>query len=112
MKSEKTMIFEYVKNRKGHNVGVVLAKCCEDGYVRIGFSLCNINSGDKFDKAMGIQMAEGRAEKSNSLIIPYSLDKNILRIIDRADKHFKDKPFAIRSDITLAPVNDLRDFTA
>jgi hypothetical protein len=94
LKSEKTMIFEYVKNRKGYNVGVVLAKCCADNHVRVGFSLCNVNSGDTFNKVTAISMAEGRAERSATLTIPRSLENNIARIMHRAEKHFKDKPCA------------------
>jgi hypothetical protein len=53
-------IFEYIKDSKGHLIGVLLAlKAADDSAVAVSWSICNRR--DRFDKARGVGIAMTRA---------------------------------------------------
>jgi hypothetical protein len=87
------MIFEYVRDKHGHKRGVV----CAIGRDYIGWSLCNRSMGDRFNKELGLKIAEGRASKVYiindprewSETIPPSAWPSFKRMIERAKKYFK-----------------------
>lgn len=90
------MLIEYVKNgrydanRKNRKKkGVIVAVVCEDGIVRIGWSLCKFSAGDKFTK-LGLNIAKNRAIK-HTTIAPQSIIYQLEKFIGRAKKYYKDK---------------------
>ena len=55
------MIFEYIKDKDGHRRGVICA-LEKNG---IGWSLCNVKAGDRFNKSLALRIAAGRAMKNS-----------------------------------------------
>ena len=53
-------IFEYIKNKKGQRIGMLVGMVCNSQIV-FGFSQVNLKSGDKFDRNIGMTMAVNRA---------------------------------------------------
>lgn len=58
---------------------------------RIGFALCNTKSGDVFSKERGVEIATGRAFRTKTMPIPFTIVKEIYKFQDRCDKYFKDR---------------------
>ena len=82
-------IIKYVKNRKGHPVGIVLATKTEDGKFSVGWSLCK-TSDDVFNKKFGIEIAKRRAHANYDLKkIPHSVYKEWAAMTHRGAKYFK-----------------------
>ena len=79
------MIYEYVRDRNGHPLGVVVALGKKD----VGWSLCN--KKDKFDKEFGLMIAKGRAIKTKTKhkFIPKTVLPYIHKMEDRAKRYFK-----------------------
>jgi hypothetical protein len=83
------IICQYVNDRKGRRVGCVVGV----GRGQIGWSLCNLKSGDRFDKETARNLAIGRAV-SNPVAdfneVPQSLRKVVRYFVsDRSVKYFK-----------------------
>jgi len=79
------MIFEYVRNKYGHRLGIVCAIEKKD----IGWSLCQ--KQDEFNKDFGLMIAKGRAIKSkiNDKKIPRSIYPLVLKMRERAKRYYK-----------------------
>ncbi len=97
------MIYEYIKNKKGNLVGVVVSIA----KYKIGWSLCN--KLDPFDKTRAIEMASGRAKKGRfwsrkKLLelngrdepipviirtVPDSVEKYFIKMEERAQRYYK-----------------------
>lgn len=79
------MIFEYVKNKKGVKVGVLVAVDADN----IGWSKCNIKK-DKFDKNLGLRIAEGRALAGSNTLCPNAITNDkVVEFRNRAKRYFK-----------------------
>lgn len=97
----KNIIYQFIRSRKGHHVGCVAAI----GRHAIGWSLCNIRDGDKFDKKIALHNALSRAQwspvctivdvnwpKSGKLSVPHSVRPTMRRfIVNRVERYFKTK---------------------
>jgi len=87
------MIKEFVKNKNGEKIGVLVATSIDDFEVGIGWSKVHTQL-DKFNKERGEEIAIGRAIKAKDLIyIPLSFDKKMDDFIERCRKYYKDKEF-------------------
>lgn len=99
------MLVSYIRNAEGKKCGVVVAL----SRGRIGWSKCNLKK-DRFNKAMGKKIAEGRANLSAKLTnpdqeivyykrngkvkhqkLPPGVSEAICRMQDRAQRYFKTK---------------------
>jgi hypothetical protein len=76
------MLVKYLKNR-----GVVVAI----GAGVCGWSACNTKL-DKFDKALGVCIAAGRAFNGSKTHCPRWMEKDIGEMVARSFRHFKDSP--------------------
>ena len=87
--NNKPIIYQYIKNRKGNLVGCVAAVDND----KIGYSLCNTNAGDVFNKKRAVAMAVGRANvnpvRSDMTTVPNSIHKHIVAMEERAGRYFK-----------------------
>jgi len=110
------MIYEFLKDRHGHRKGVV----CAIGNGKVGWSLCNekgygTEEGDKFNKKLALEMAEGRAKEYGNIekytlcccaeddddyafvnkvtdrytSIPNSIEKLFKKMIERSSRYYK-----------------------
>jgi hypothetical protein len=87
-------LIEYVRNRKGQRIGVVMAKAYNQnsgGMVKFGWSKANVKMGDSFDKEVGLNIARGRADTSwpTDKTVPYDVLKVYNRMLYRSAKYFK-----------------------
>jgi hypothetical protein len=94
----KNVIYQFVKNRKGHHVGCVAAI----GRYEVGYSLCNTKAGDKFNKVTALNMALNRANNSpvctvtdidypiGGVTVPHSVRPTLRKFIsNRVLRYFK-----------------------
>lgn len=89
MNNNKSIIYQFVHNRRRQKVGVVLAKKMANNSVGFGWSLCNPK--DQFNKNYALAIAEGRADNFGGIdSVPHSVSKDFDVIIDRANRYFKD----------------------
>jgi hypothetical protein len=81
------MIYEYVRDRNGHPLGVVVAL----GKKEVGWSLCN--KKDRFDRDFALKIASGRAMHSNIKRnkIPKKILPTLDKMEDRAKRYYKNK---------------------
>lgn len=85
-------IHSYIYNKKNQPTGVLLAAAPSDGaVVLIGWSLCAVNKGDKFNKQRAIEIARQRSIKGSNVPIPHSIQEKYIHFSTRAAKYFKDK---------------------
>lgn len=88
---------QYARVRDNHRKGI-FAVNIDGSHVSIGWSLCATKRGDRFNRDFGLQIAEARREKRESLNfsihdeiaiseardeIPHSMTPTFDRIIDR-----------------------------
>lgn len=84
------MFVQYVRDRKGHKVGVVVGLPKENN---VGFSLCktrptkNDSGCDNFSKDIGVQMAIGRAKSGKDYDIPHSCLSVYNKMKDRITRY-------------------------
>jgi hypothetical protein len=85
----------YHYNRKGQRVGVFAATEAQSlkGYYSIGWSLCNVNIGDVFDKNLAKKIAYDRAIALSGAALPISMLDSYFQFNKIAAKYFKDKKF-------------------
>lgn len=92
------VLVEYVKDRYGHRVGVVVGLVAENEFgrleSRVGWSRCN--KKDKYDNNNALAIAEGRALSNrvgiNAPRIPRDVQKVYDRMMVRVARYFKDVP--------------------
>jgi len=80
---------------KGRRVGVVMAFPGNDGEVRYGYSLCNMKSGDCFNRDFGLNLAESRGMTVNELAkrtllneIPATVRRDLGKMVIRAESYY------------------------
>ena len=76
-------IYEYVKDKHGHRRGVVYAV----GKGEVGWSLCN--HLDRFNRDLGIKIAQGRAINGFKDEIPNEVRYTYEKMKDRAKRYYK-----------------------
>ena len=67
----KHTVIQYVRNKKRIPYGVLVAIKDDNGY-RVGYSLCN--KKDRFNKAMALKIAIGRAYRGHEIPTPIPHD--------------------------------------
>lgn len=86
-------IHVYILDKKDQRIGV-LAATNNDAYpndVFIGWSLCNLSAGDKFDSKRGVEIAYERSRKRSVAPIPMSIAPRYEAFRYRCNKYFKNK---------------------
>ncbi len=82
---------QYLKDPVTHEkFGVMVAKVVEETKLRIGYSVCNVERGDVFDKTLGLKIAEGRTTKPR-VLCKSKYKATLEGFADRAKKYFQDK---------------------
>jgi len=95
-KEHHTEIFEYIRRRKAgktYKVGIVWGGITDsDGTVRVGWSKCNYKAKDKFDFAVGKELAFRRAcgHTGETTPVPLCLKKQVRQFGARCVRYFKD----------------------
>lgn len=85
MKSQ--MIKQYVRNKKGVPIGVLVAVQSEDkSVVSVGYSLCHKH--DHFEKKKGTMIAVNRALSNKIMNVPETLEKSMKKFIKRASNYY------------------------
>ena len=79
-------LVQYIRDERGHRVGVMVAEE-HDGEVLIGVSKCNMKK-DKFNRDIGIRIAQGRIVKGSDCHIPASFRPQVDIFVDKAKYHF------------------------
>ena len=100
-----TITQNIVKSVQGQKqrVATFIGKKDSQGFVRIGWSRANVNSGDKFDPTVGLNIATSRLSEFKIIPVPPSLEWDVNRFKDRCKKYFKDAinfPEVIIQEIT------------
>jgi hypothetical protein len=75
-------IFEYIRNRNGQPIGLVLAQ--NEG---IGWSA--LNPRDRFDKELALRIARGRIQNGYSEEPPRHVQAKMTLFSKRAERYFK-----------------------
>lgn len=85
-----TELVEYVKNKSGNLVGVVVALKIptNPSFVGLGWSKCRKN--DLFSKDFGLKIARNRAATGSRAVIPRTIQQTHRKMKDRAGRYFKD----------------------
>lgn len=88
-------IVQYLKNKKGHKLGVLVGMKGEDNIVRVGYSAyAQAREWTPFDKEKGLAIARGRAvsprldKPTNIQDLPFSVQTNIEAFLIRCDRYF------------------------
>ncbi len=85
-------IFEYIRRRKSgktYKVGIIVG-VDNNGVIKIGWSKCNLKSGDEFDLDCGMKMARERAINVEcDVMTPDCIRKQVRRFGARAVRYFK-----------------------
>lgn len=88
--SLKHTVIQYVRNRKGIPVGVIVAMKSDGGF-GIGYSLCNRK--DRFKKETALKIAFGRAESNGASLMLHELPRGIARVLpefmERCKKYYR-----------------------
>ena len=97
------MLVKYVRNSRGHKIGVVVAINATE----IGWSLCNAKMGDIFNSYRAIEIAVGRAKsyalfierevccitvlnkKGDVVNVPISCKRDFYNMVERARRYFQ-----------------------
>lgn len=77
-----------VRDRKGNPRGYVVA-VANDIAFNVGWSYVNTKAGDRFNKHLGIQIAENRAVIGTNKKIPHDVLPVLNRMVARGSKYFK-----------------------
>jgi hypothetical protein len=83
----------YILDNKDQRIGVL---AITDGYydnknVVIGWSLCNLTAGDRFNTELGLKIAYERSAKQCIAPIPMSILPRYEAFLFRAKKYYKNK---------------------
>lgn len=87
MKGTSNTIYQRTRDRKNNPKGVLVAKKIR-GTVKFGWSLTNFKAGDKFNLEAGLKVATNRAEKSDSVEIPASIQNDYVNMVTRGCRYF------------------------
>ena len=82
------MLVEFVRDKNGHRVGVVVAV----GSETVGWSAYNTKVermvGNKFDRKRAIDIAMGRANIGSDVRIPRHIQPIVDRMMDRSARYY------------------------
>ena len=93
MKIPPQTIIKYIRKGNKTPYGVIVAVKRQDGEVSIDYALCK--KGDRFTKAMALEIAIGRAisyrgrTKDSSRTLPRSIAKEMNEFDERAAKYYR-----------------------
>ncbi len=90
MKVPPQTIVKYIRKGNKTPYGVIVAVKRPDGEVSIDYALCK--KGDRFTKAMALEIAIGRAMKGRedfSRTLPRSIAKEMSEFNERAAKYYR-----------------------
>jgi hypothetical protein len=86
--NRKHTVIQYIRNKKGKPLGILVATKDDNGF-SIGYSLCN--NKDRFEKETGLKIAFGRADTWT--LIPYDMPRAISRslpdFIKRCKRYYR-----------------------
>ena len=74
----KHTVIQYVRNKKGVPLGVVVS-VKNDGGFSVGYSLCN--KKDRFRKETALKIAFGRAESKGAILEVHEIPREIIKVI-------------------------------
>jgi len=95
MKKKRSMIWQYIRNRRREKVGILCAKNIGEGKIVIGYSMCNKNF-DKFDFVTGMKLAMERLNSCySSSELPITVNESINKFAPRCLRYFEYKVFVI-----------------
>lgn len=78
-------IYQFVRNRQGHPIGVLLAN-----HRGIGWSAVHPNDRSrKFDKNLALSIARGRSSQGSTVKPPRYISEHITAFEERARRYFK-----------------------
>lgn len=81
-------LVEYIKNKKGQRIGVVVARPRANDMVGIGWSLCR--KTDIFDQELGLKKARGRTDTIlYGSALPHTVLPYVEKMTDRAERYYK-----------------------
>ena len=86
---------EYIKNKHGNRIGVVVARILSNKKIGIGWSKVNTKAGDRFNKNIGWSIAYNRCGDpacppySTNSCIPSKVKKVCDKMVERSQKYFK-----------------------
>jgi hypothetical protein len=88
-----TGIHVYILDKKDQRIGVLAAtnNDIDPDNVFIGWSLCKLSAGDKFDAERGVEIAYERSRKCSVAPIPMSIVPRYEAFKHRCNKYFKNK---------------------
>jgi hypothetical protein len=93
MENSQSLI-QLIRGSKNRTKGIIVAVKTPDNVVGIGWSLCM--KKDRFNKMMGMHIAEGRAIKNATERVvvgypPHSIALTLEKFYDRCNKYFKEE---------------------
>lgn len=80
------LIKQYIRNKKNHPIGVLLACLNANNELCTGWSLCS--KYDRWDKAKGDRIAVGRLARHTNVPVPNSIEKEFVKFLDRCNRYF------------------------
>ena len=86
-------IHQYVKQRvlgQKRVVGVMVGRLDQEGFIRLGWTRCNIKAGDVFNPKHGLKVALERSNAEEIVPIPHSFSKPMFDFQDRCHRYYKD----------------------
>jgi hypothetical protein len=86
-------IYEYIRRRykgKFQKIGVIYGNV-HDGVIKVGWSKCNLKSGDKFNPQIGLEIAEKRTIQTDSYRTnpPPCIRRQLRRFGSRCIRYFQ-----------------------
>lgn len=82
-------LIQYIRNRSGAPIGVVVATKLSDSTVGVGWSKLHVSAGDTWDRERGIQIAIERATCGTNKVVPHAIVPVIESMQKRAKAYFK-----------------------
>lgn len=88
-------LIQYIKNKHGNRIGIVVARILSNGKIGIGWSKVNVKAGDRFNKNIGWSIAYNRCGDPacppypTNKCIPAKVKKVCDKMVERSQKYFK-----------------------
>ena len=86
------IIHQYIRKANGKRVGVMVGTikfAATKDIVMLGWSMANINAGDKFDPKRGLKLATERLNAIMMVPVPHSIVDDMYSFQDRCFRYFK-----------------------
>jgi hypothetical protein len=81
---------QFVRDNNGQPIGVVTSVANFDAEsIHIGWSIINRSAGDRFDKNLGVLIAENRCYNPGGKIVPRKVVKVAMKLAQRSRKYFR-----------------------